>query len=140
MKYMLWPTSPRRTTISPACAACDRNSRMIAATSSAVRSANSGTRAIIPQVTTKSRRWITSENGVRDDADRQRDHGEAEERRRGRQDLAQRRDRHDVAIAHRGQRDDRPPHRIRDGAELVGLGVALHECMRDAVAIQVRPE
>src|SRR5215217_3832346 len=63
--------------------------------------------------------------GRRDDADRQRQHGDAHDRGEAADDLAERRDRHDVAVADRRQRHDRPPHGVRDRAEAVGLGVAL---------------
>ena len=62
---------------------------------------------------------------ARDDRDRQRDHRKADDDGKYRHDLAERRHRHHVAIADRAERDDRPPHRLRNGAELVGLDVAL---------------
>ena len=65
--------------------------------------------------------------GGRDDADRQRQHGDAHDRGEAADDLAERGDRHDVAVADRRQRDDRPPHGVRDRAEPVGLGVVLGE-------------
>jgi len=43
---------------------CARNSRMMSAIAAASSPANSGTRATIPQVTTKSRRWICSEKAL----------------------------------------------------------------------------
>ncbi len=64
MKYMQWAASPRRTMTSPASAVCARNRRMIWAMAVASSPLNSGTRATMPQVTTKSRRWIWSENAV----------------------------------------------------------------------------
>ena len=100
---------------------------MISAISAASRSSNSGTRATMLQVTTKSRRWISSREGGRDDADRQRQHDDAHHGREAGDDLAERRDRHDVAVADGRQGDDRPLHRVRDRAELVGLRVALDE-------------
>ena len=45
--------------------------------------------------------------------------------------LSQHGDRHNIAIADGAERDDRPPHRIGDGAELVGLRVAFDQ-MHDA--------
>jgi len=65
--------------------------------------------------------------GGRDDADRQRDHDEAEEDGSRRDDLAQRGDRDHVAVSDRAEGDDGPPHGVRDRAELVRLGVALDE-------------
>ena len=62
---------------------------------------------------------------ARDDRDRQRDHRKADDDGKYRYDLAERRHRHHVAIADRAKRDDRPPHRLRNGAELVGLNIAL---------------
>ena len=62
-----------------------------------------------------------------DDADRQRDHDEAADDGAGGDQLAERGDRHHVAIADGAERDDRPPQRLGNGAELVGLHVALGE-------------
>ena len=54
MKYIDAAGSPRRTRISPVSMVWARNSRMMSAISAARRCANSGTRASMPQVTTKS--------------------------------------------------------------------------------------
>ncbi len=64
---------------------------------------------------------------VGDDANRQRDQHDAEKNSACGDHLAERRHRHDVAVANGAQRDDRPPHRIRDGAEFVGLHFAFSE-------------
>ena len=63
--------------------------------------------------------------GGRDDRDRQRDHGKAADDGEDGDELSERRHRHDVAIADGAERHDRPPHRLRNGAELVRLHVAL---------------
>src|SRR3984893_7325852 len=63
--------------------------------------------------------------GGGDDRNRQREHHEAGDDGEPRHRLAQRRDRNHVAIADGAQRHDRPPHRLRNGAELVGLNVVL---------------
>ena len=52
-------------------------------------------------------------------------HGDAHDRGEAADDLAERGDRNDVAVADRRERHDRPPHGVRDRAETVGLGVAL---------------
>ena len=65
-----------------------------------------------------------------DDADRQRDHDQPAEDRHAGDEAAQGRGRHHVAVADGAERDDRPPHRVRDGAELVGLRVLLDEVHR----------
>ena len=61
----------------------------------------------------------------RDDRHRQRDHREADHDREYRNDLAERRHRHHVAIADGAERHDRPPHRLRNGAEFVRLHIVL---------------
>jgi hypothetical protein len=66
----------------------------------------------------------------RDDADRQGDHDQSNEDRNGRND-PQRRHGNDVTIADRAQRDDRPPHRVGNGTEFVGLRMLLDH-MHDA--------
>jgi hypothetical protein len=84
------------------------------------------------QVTTKSRRWVSC--AARQDADRQGQHDDADDGREAGDDLAERGHRNHVAIAHRRQRDDGPIHRVRDGAELVGLRLLLgvvHRGSRD---------
>ncbi len=60
-----------------------------------------------------------------DDGDGQRDHADAEQHDHAAEHLAQRRDRHDVAVADRGQGGQRPPGRGRDRAEFVGLRLVL---------------
>ena len=65
--------------------------------------------------------------GVGDDADRQRDHDQAEEDGAGGDDLAERGDRHHVAVADGADGHHRPPQRLGDGAELVRLHVAFGE-------------
>ncbi len=127
MKYMQWAASPRRTMTSPALAVCARNRRMIWAIAEASSPLNSGTRATMPQVTTKSRRWICSEKAVAMMPTGSAIMTMPQMMVTAAIDLAERRDRHDVAVADGAQRDDRPPHRVRDGAELFGLGVALGE-------------
>ncbi len=64
MKYIDFATSPRRTSTSPASMvrACSRG--MMSAISAARRCENSGTRASMPQVTTKSRRRTSSAMAV----------------------------------------------------------------------------
>ena len=64
MKYIECAASPRRTITSPGSTVCARINRMMSAISPALSSANSGTRATMPQVTTKSRRWISSAKAV----------------------------------------------------------------------------
>ena len=56
MKYMECAGSPRLAMTSPASTCCACSSRMMSAISIACSSANKGTRATIPHVTTKSRR------------------------------------------------------------------------------------
>ena len=63
--------------------------------------------------------------GGGDDRHRQRDHHEAADDGEHRDQLAERRDRDHVAITDGAERHDRPPHRLRDGAELVGLDLVL---------------
>ena len=111
---------------------------MMSAISVASSSANNGTRATIPQVTTKSRRWISSANGGCDNADGQGDHDQADEDRDRGDDASQRGHRNDVAIADRAQRDDCPPHRVGNGAEFLGLRMAFDH-MHDAGGDERRP-
>ena len=61
-EYIELATSPRRAIKPPGSTCWARSSRMMLPISPASSSENSGTRATIPQVTTKSRRWISSAN------------------------------------------------------------------------------
>ena len=61
--------------------------------------------------------------GGGNDRHRQRDHRQAADDGEYRHQLAQWRDRNDVAIADCAERHDRPPHRLRNGAEFLGLHV-----------------
>ena len=65
--------------------------------------------------------------GGGDDADRQRDHDQAGKDCAGGYQLAERGDRHDVAIADGADGDDRPPQGVGNGAEFVGLHLAFGE-------------
>ena len=58
-------------------------------------------------------------------AGRQGDHADADDANRARQQLAPRRHRHDIAVADRGHRGDRPVHGVGDAAKLLGLSLAL---------------
>jgi len=93
----------------------------------------------MPQVTTKSRRWISSAKGGGDDADRQGDHDQADEDRNRYDDAPQHGHRNDIAVTDRAERDDGPPHRIGNGAELIGLCMTLDH-MHDARSHQRRPQ
>ena len=60
-------------------------------------------------------------------AGRQGDHADADDADQTARHLAPRRHRHDVAVADRGQRDDRPPHGLWNGAEGRGLRLVLRQ-------------
>lgn len=64
MKNMLFAGSPRWLITWPALTDRPRSSRAISAMSAARRSWNNGTRATMPQVTAKSREWISRANAV----------------------------------------------------------------------------
>ena len=64
MKYIEWAGSPARTITSSDSTTCARSSSMMSEMAAASSSANSGTRAIMLQVTMKSRRWICSAKAV----------------------------------------------------------------------------
>ena len=64
------------------------------------------------------------------DRGRQREHAQPDHRAQPADDPAERRDRHDVAVAYRRERDDRPPHRGGDRAERCRLHFALDMVQR----------
>ena len=73
-------------------------------------------------------RFLTEAGG--DDGDGQRDHADAEQHDDAAEHLAERGNRHDVAVADRGQGGERPPRGRGDRAEFVGLRLALEEICR----------
>jgi hypothetical protein len=79
------------------------------------------------QVTTKVAPMDLVGECGRNDADRQRHHDQAGDNRCSGDQLSQVGDRDHVAVADGAQRPDGPPHRTRDGAEFVGLRLALDQ-------------
>src|SRR5262249_13361474 len=131
---MEWASSPRRVMTSPASTCCACSSRMMSAISVASSSANNGTRATIPQVTTKSRRWISSANAVATMP-----MGKATLIRPAKIVTEATIRPNDVAVGDRDERDECPPHRVGNGAELVGLRMAFDH-MHDAGGDERRPQ
>jgi len=54
-------------------------------------------------------------------------HADADDAKHGAEDLAERGDGYDVAVAHRGHGDDRPPDGAGNAAEGLGLGALFGE-------------
>ena len=92
--------------------------------------ANSGTRATMLQVTTNWWRVDLQVEAGGDNGHGKRDHADAEQHDDAADELAEGRDRNDVAIADGGQGRQGPPGGCGNGAELVGLCITLEEIDR----------